>query len=126
MMAHVERTTPIFKLKTKLLKSSLSHYNDAYIVAKGKITINREGYTLVALQTEGKGKGVIFKICAPFPNVISETNDTHIDNAKYLNVVMPMYKLIEYNDSYSKTSENCEQYYKGVRNDPNSFFHLNT
>ena len=126
MMAHVERTTPIVKLKTKLLKSSLSHYNDAYIVAKGKITINGEGYTLVALQIERKGKGVIFKICAPFTNVISETNDTHIDNAKYLNVVMPMYKLIEYSDNYSKTSENCEQYYKGVRNDPNSFFHLNT
>ena len=46
----------------------------------------------------------MFKNCAPFTNCISEVNSTQINNAKYLDVVMPMYNLIEYSDNYSKTS----------------------
>ena len=48
---------------------------------------------------------MIFKNCAPFADSISEINNTQIDNAKDIDVVMPMYNLIEYNDNYSKTSE---------------------
>ena len=44
---------------------------------------------------------VLFKNCA---NYISEINNTQIDNAKGIHVVMPMYNLIEYSDNYSKTS----------------------
>ena len=47
---------------------------------------------------------VIFKNCAPFINCKSEINNTEIYNAKDINIVMPMYNLIEYSDSYSKTS----------------------
>ena len=46
----------------------------------------------------------------------SEINNTQIDNAKYLDVVMPMYILIEYSDSHSETPESLSQYY---RDDPN-------
>ena len=35
---------------------------------------------------------------------ISEINNTQTDNAKHIDVIMPMYNLIEYNDNYSKTS----------------------
>ena len=48
-------------------------------------------------------KKVIFKNCAPFTNCISEINNTQVDNAKDINIVMPMYNLIEYNDNYAKT-----------------------
>ena len=48
---------------------------------------------------------MIFKNRAPFADCISEINNTQIDNAKDIDVVIPMYNLIEYNDNYSKTSE---------------------
>ena len=38
------------------------------------------------------------------------------DNAQDIDIVMPMYNLIEYSDNYSKTSGNLCQYYK---DDPN-------
>ena len=43
---------------------------------------------------------------------MSEINNTQVDNAKDTDVVMPMYNLIEYNDSYSKTSGRLWQYYR--------------
>ena len=47
---------------------------------------------------------------------LHKLNNTHVDNAKYRDVVMPMYSLIEYKDNYSKTSGSLWQYY---RDDPN-------
>ena len=49
-------------------------------------------------------KKEIFKNCVPFTYCISEINNTEVDNAKDINVVMPMYNLIEYDNSYSKTT----------------------
>ena len=49
--------------------------------------------------------------CALFTNCISEINNTQIDNAKDIDIVMPMYNLIEYSDNYSKTSGNLWQCY---------------
>ena len=40
-------------------------------------------------------KKVIFKNFAPFTNCISKMNNTQIDNAEYIDIVMPMYNLIE-------------------------------
>ena len=49
-------------------------------------------------------KKVIFKNCAPFTNCISEINNTQIDNAKDIDIVMPMYNFKEYSNNYLKTS----------------------
>ena len=49
-------------------------------------------------------KKVIFKNCSPFTNCISKINNNQIDNAEYIDIVMPMYNQIEYSDNYSKTS----------------------
>ena len=49
-------------------------------------------------------KGVIFKNFAPFVNCKIEINNTEIGNAKDIDIVMPMYNLIEYSDNYLKTS----------------------
>ena len=46
----------------------------------------------------------IFKNCAPFTNCMSEINNTEVDNAKNIDIVTPMYKLIEYSSNYLKTS----------------------
>ena len=55
---------------------------------------------------------VVFKNCAPFTHCISEINNTQIGNAKYIDVIIPMYNLIENSDNYSKTPGSLWQPYK--------------
>ena len=55
---------------------------------------------------------VVFENCAPFTDCISEINNTQIDHAKDIVIVMPMHNLIEYRDNYSKTWESLWQYYR--------------
>ena len=99
-----------------MLKSSLCNYSDAYILLIGTITITAAGDDAAARQADQRDKGVVFKNCAPFTNCISEINNTQVDNAKDIDIVMPMYNLIEYSDNYAKTSGSLWQYY---RNEPN-------
>ena len=95
-----------------MLKSSLYDYSDAYILAKGTITVpNTEAADADANNTNKK---VIFKNCVSFINCISEINNTQVDNAKDIDIVMPMYNLIEYSNNYSKTSGNLRQYCKDI------------
>ena len=100
------------KFKTTILKSSLCDYSDAYILVKRKITIAGAGADAAARQADDINKGVIFKNCAPFINCISEINNTQIDNAKDIDIVMPMYNLIEYSDNYAKTKGSLWQYFR--------------
>ena len=90
------------KLKTTMLESSLCDYSDAYILVIGTITVNNT--TATGADANNTNKNVIFKNCAPFTNCISEINNTQVDNAKDIDIVMPMYNSIEYSDNYSKTS----------------------
>ena len=92
------------KFKTTMLKSSLFDYADAYILVKGKIIITGAGDDAAVRPADERDKGVIFKNCTPFINGISEINNTQIDNAKDIDIVMPMYNLIEYRDNYAKAS----------------------
>ena len=78
------------KFKTTMLKFSLCHYSDAYILVKGKITITGAGDNAAARRADERDKGVVFKNCAPFTNCISEINNTETGNAKYIDIVMPM------------------------------------
>ena len=95
-----------------MLRSSLCDYSDAYILVKGNIALNNTvGAGAAANNTNKK---VIFKNCAPFTNCISKINNTQIDNAEYIDIVMPMYNLIEYSDNYSKTSRSLWQYFKDI------------
>ena len=81
------------KFKTTMLKSSLCDYSDAYILVKGTTTINGRGVDAAARQADERDKGVAFKNCAPFTNCVSEINNTQADNAKDIDIVMPMYNL---------------------------------
>ena len=90
------------KFKTTMLKSSLCDYSDAYILLKGAITVNNTA--AADADANNTNEKVIFKNCAPFTTCISEINNTQIDNAKDIDIVMPMYNLIEYGDNYAKTS----------------------
>ena len=95
-----------------MLRSSLCDYSDAYVHVKGTITINNTA--AADDDANNTNKKVIFKNCAPFTICISEINNTQVDNANHTDIVMPMYKLIEYNDSYSKTSGSLWQYCKAI------------
>ena len=95
-----------------MLKSSLCDYSDAYILVKGRITITGEGADAAARRADEREKGVAFKNCAPFTNCISEINNTQVDNAKDIDIVMPMYNLIGYSDNYAKTSGSLWQYFR--------------
>ena len=100
------------KFKTTMLKSSLCDYSDAYILVKGTITVNNTAAQGAA--ANNTNKKVIFKNCPPFTNCISEINNTQIGNAKDIDIVTPMYNLIEYSDNYAKTTGSLWQYCKDI------------
>ena len=87
-----------------MLRSNLCDYADSYILVKGTITIIGTGDDTAARRADERNKGVTFKSCAPFTKCISRINNTDIDNAHDIDIVMPTYNLIEYSDNYSKTS----------------------
>ena len=81
------------RLKTTMLKSSSCDYSDAYILVKRRIKITGAGDTVAKRETDQRNKGVVFKNCAPFTNFKSEIDNTEIDNAKDIDIVMPTYNL---------------------------------
>ena len=85
--------------KTTMLRSTLCGYADAYILVKGTIAITGAGNDDVAKRSEERDKCVTFKNCAPFTKCISRINNTDIDNAKDIDIVISMYNLIEYSDN---------------------------
>ena len=85
-----------------MLRSSLSDYSGAYILVTVTITVAN-----TAAQDQpnnGANKEVIFKNYLPFTKCISRINNSQLDDAHDINVVMPMYNFIENSNNYSKTS----------------------
>ena len=89
------------KFKTTMLKSSLCDYGDAYLLVKRSITVPNTA--AVAADAKNANKKVIFKYCVMFIDCISETNNAQVDNTKDIDIVVPMFNLIEYSENYSKT-----------------------
>ena len=98
-------------IKTPMLKSDLCNFSDAYIVVKGTIAVT-------ATDNAKRNKSVAFKNNAPFINCISKINGVQIDNAEDLDVVMPMYNLLEYSKNYRKTTGSLWNYYRDESSDP--------
>ena len=67
---------------------------------------------------KNKNKKVTFKNNAPFINCISKINGVKIDNAEDLDVVMPMYNLLEYSKNYKKTTGSLWNYYRDEPTNP--------
>ena len=95
-----------------MLQSDLCDYIDAYIVVKGTITV--EG----ANNRDRKNRTLASKSNAPFISGISKINNTLIDNAEDLDIVIPMYNLIEYSKNYRKTTGRLWNYYRDKPNNP--------
>ena len=85
------------RIKTRMLRSDLCDFSDAYIVVKGDIIVTSPN-------NAKRNKSVTFKNNAPFINCITKINGIKIDNAEDLDVVMPMYNLLEYSKNYKKTT----------------------
>ena len=76
------------KFKTSMLRISLYDYSGAYILVSGTITMNGSWNDDAARQLNERYKGGMFKNCALFTDCISEINNTHRDNSKYIDNVM--------------------------------------
>ena len=88
------------KYDTRVLKPNLCDYEEAYILVDGTIrATNALNATRLAL-----------KNCAPFTKCNLEINDEHVDTAENLDIVMPMYNLIEYSDNYQDSFATLYQY----------------
>ena len=85
-----ENNADTIKYDTRVLKPNLCDYAEAYILVDG---------TIKAAAANAKTR-LALKICAPFTKCNLEINDEHVDTAKSLDLVMPMYNLIEYSDNY--------------------------
>ena len=81
-----------------MLRSSLFDYRDAYKLVKGNMSFNNTGSG--DADANNTKKQVILKNCAPFTDCISKINITEVDNAKDIDIVMPMHNIIEYSDKY--------------------------
>ena len=99
------------RIKTSMLRSDLCDFSDAYIVVKGNIIVTNP-------DNAKRNKSVAFKNNAPFINCISKINGVKIDNAEDLDIVMPMYNLLEYSKNYRKTTCSLSNYYKDEPSDP--------
>ena len=99
------------RFKTSMLKSDLCDYSDAYIVVKGTTIVEGINYT------NKRNKKLIFKNNARFRSCISKINNTFIDNAEDLDIVMPMYSLLQYSGNYCKTSGSLWNCYKDKINE---------
>ena len=88
------------KYDTRVLKPNLCDYAEAYILVDGTIRgTGGDNNTRLAL-----------KDYSPFTKCNLEINDEHIDTAENLDIVMPMYNLIEYSDNYQDSSATLYQY----------------
>ena len=117
-----------------MLRSDLCDFSDAYIVVKGNIFVTKKTFTTDDIDEPNNtaaninatnnasnnafgNKKLVFKNNAPFINCILKINGVKIDNAEDLDVVMPIYNLLEYSKNYRKTTGSLWNYY---RDHPNS------
>ena len=116
-----------------MLRSDLCDFSDAYIVVKGTITVDKKTFTAddfeapnntaanaTATNTANDNafgeKKLVFKNNAPFINCTLKINGVKTDHAEDLDVVMPMYNLLEYSKNYREIAVSLWNYYRDERN----------
>ena len=99
------------RIKRSMLRLDLCNFSDAYIFVKRTITVTNPN-------NAKRNKAVAFKNNAPFINCISKINGVKIDNAENLDVVMPMYNLLEYSKNCRKTTGSLWNYYRDEPSGP--------
>ena len=99
-------TSKPIRFKTSMLRSDLCDYSDAYVWVKGKITVTNPN------DKANFDKDLTLINNAPFVSCISKINNELVENAEDLDIVMPMYNLLEYSKNYEKASGFLFNYYR--------------
>ena len=98
------------RVKPSMLRSDLCDYADAYILVNGTITVTANaGANNIR---DKRNRKLILKNNAPFVSCITRINGELIEDADDLDVVMPMYNLLEYSKNYRKTIGSLYNYYR--------------
>ena len=110
-----------------MLRSDLCDYADAYILIKGTVTVNG---VVNGVENEiiRRNRKITLKNNAPFVSCIPRTNNEFNEDAGDLDIVMPMYNLLEYSKNYRKTIGSLYNYYRDELSDdnnPNNFPNTN-
>ena len=100
------------RIKTPMFGSDLCDFSDAYIIVKGDITLEGDN------DGNKQNKNLAFENNASLINCISKINGVQIDNEEDLDVVMPMYNLLEYSKNYKKTTGSLWNYYRDEQSNP--------
>ena len=100
------------RIKTPMLRSDLCDFSDAYIVVKGDINLEGDN------DANKRNKNLAFKDNALFINFNSKIYNIKNDNAEDLDVVMPMYNLLEYSKNYKKTRDSLWNYCRDGPSNP--------
>ena len=80
------------RFKTPMLRPHLCGYSGRYVVVKRRISDTSTN------NANRRNTKLTFKNDVLFRSCISKTNNTFIDNAKNLDIVIPMYNLLEYSE----------------------------
>ena len=101
------------RFKTPVLRSNLCDYSDAYILVKGTATVTGNE------PRDRQNRPLILKNNAPFVSCMTKINNEFIEDAHDLDIVMPMYNLLEYSKNYRKTIGSLYNYYRDELSDDN-------
>ena len=101
------------RFKTPKWRSNLCDYSDAIILFLVKGTITVVGNNL----RDRQNRPLILKNNAPFISCITRVNGELIEDADELDIVMPMYNLLEYSKNYTKTIGSLYNYYRDELSD---------
>ena len=107
-----------------MLRSNLCGCSDVYILVKGTIMVTAPGANNGVNNIRDKtNKSLILKNNAPFVSCITRINGELIEDADYLDIVTPIYNLLEYSKNYRKTIGSLYNYYRDeLTNDGNDNF----
>ena len=101
------------RFKTPMLRSDLCDYSDEYILVNGTITVEADHIGAgVDENGDRKNRPLILKNNAPFISCITKINNELIEDVEDLDIVMPMYNLLEYSKNYRKTIGSLYNYYR--------------
>ena len=106
------------RFKTPMLRSNLCDYSDAYILVNGTITVTGNH------PRDRQNRPLILKNNAPFISCITRINGELTEDTDDLDIVMPIYNLLEYSKNYRKTIRSLYNYYRdelSYENDNDNF-----
>ena len=112
-LSNMYNETKSIRFKTPMLRSNLCDYSDAYILVEGTFIVTAPGdNNNVNNIRDKRNRSLILKNNASFVSCITRINGELIEDPDDLDIVMPMYNLLEYSKNYRKTIGSLYNYYR--------------